>query len=206
MTAPQWPQADLEDLYRLFQTMRQTSLSEGRRRLAFQCVLHEAAMTRMKMAVERFRKSLDRRPSDLDDLLQESALRLVRILMSETLSYRDLGLTSFAGWYWTVCKHVVAQAAQKFLIVGHGSVEELEEAQVPVVYESPELEIDWDDVALVITRIRSPLLQAVLVDAAAGIPEAQTAREYDISISYVSRLRTRGIELVRRACRLALHH
>jgi DNA-directed RNA polymerase specialized sigma24 family protein len=206
VTAPQWPEDELDDFYRLFQRMRETGSESVRRKLAFQCVLHQAAMCRMTEALERFRKPLDRRASDLEDLFQATALRLVRILTSETLSYKDYGLKSFAAWYWTICKNVSSQAAQRYLVDEHESVDDLEEDQLPVINEPPPLEFDWDDVALVIDRIRDPLMKAVMVDAAAGIPETKTALEYHISISYVSKLRSRGIELVRRACRLTAHY
>jgi DNA-directed RNA polymerase specialized sigma24 family protein len=200
MNAPEWPREELVELQVLFQRLRHTPSALGRRRLAYQIVLHRAAMRRLTAASDRFRKRFADRPADFDEFLQETLLRLVSRLSVESFSFQDLGIERFAAWYWTLCKNSCRDALEKCSVSKFVSLDRLNDEELPLVPEPSLFELWWDDVLLAISRIRSRTVRAVMIDTAAGISERQTAQTYNMSVANVSKLRRKGIMLVRRSC------
>ncbi len=201
MIASEGPDTGLVELYQLFAELRQSIAEEERRAMAFRVVLHPAAMKRLRAAVARYEKRLIRGPADLDELQQEAILRLVRSLSAESLPFRDLGVQRFAGWYWMLCTNASLQALQKCNRSIFRSIHSLEEEDQPLTPEPTPAEFRWDDVVWAISEIRHPTVKAVMVDMAAGIKECETAAAQRISTSTVSKLRQRGLELLRGRCR-----
>jgi DNA-directed RNA polymerase specialized sigma24 family protein len=201
MTAPGGPDRGLAELYELFGKLRQTIPVEARREMAFQVVLHPAAMKRLSAAASRLRRRLAHGPADFEELRQEAVLRLVRSLSSESLPFRDLGLQRFACWYWTLCTNASLQALQKCNRSAFQSLDSLEEEDQPLAPGPTPAARRWEDVLLAISQIRHRTMKAVMADMAAGIKVCESAAAHQISIATVSKMRQQGVEVLRGRCR-----
>jgi DNA-directed RNA polymerase specialized sigma24 family protein len=202
MSPPERPTTEIVELHRLFLDMRQHVSENARRRSAFQMVLHSAAQRQLARAGAIFMKRLARRPDLRDDVVQVATLILVGWLTADSLCYEDRGAECFGGWYWTVCRNAIRRALQKCADRrGHQSVESLAETEQPLAKRPTFVDLWWDDVLAAIANIHDRNLQAVMIDMAAGRRERQTAQDYQLSLSTVSKLRHRGVALLRRTLR-----
>ena len=199
MNAATWPEAELVELHLLFQKLRASPVAD-RRELAFQCALHPAAMRRLTKACRRLRRQLRRDPTDLDDLLQESLLHLVGELSSERLGFKDAGFRPFGAWYWMLCQRACHKAMKRCGARHFQSLHDICEEDAPPVPEPQWLKARFEEVMAAIARIGDPRVKGVMIDAAAGVKQCQTALDYNISRSAVCKLRRVGIALVRRSC------
>lgn len=190
---------DLNELQALYRRLSLATSAEEKRLLTGQFLLHPAFQRRLRGACGAVMRRWAARPDLRGDVLQEATLQVVEHFRHFPSACADLGGDTFGGWCWTICYRACQKAWGKSRPLWFRSIRLVEQETLAAMPDRVQAPHFRESLIVILNQLPNGIIRGVLVDWAAGVAATETACRYSLSPQSVTRLRQRGLTLLRHA-------
>lgn len=172
------------------------ALSGDRERLLHEVLFHPVSQEKLHAAAAAVLRRWSQPVERCADLMQEAALDVLRRFRGRQVGFPGGTVDEFLGWHWTLWHNACRSAWRR---IRNDDARQpradggLDHRPYEEAYDSPRRADRWPEVLQAILEIDDDALRETLIDWAAGLNGAESARRRGVSRGTISKRRRAGV-------------